>query len=136
MERANTRGVGVWVAAALCVAAVQSAAAADTEEDKNASWKYHIALGAQLLPDYDETGRSSGLSEQEFFAQIIADGRFGNDCDAPSKRVTICAVGPWHAGINVTLLGTPVVRGDKPQFSPDEFNDVAQSIVASKYLYW
>lgn len=102
-------------------------------------WSTYVGLGAQFLPDYDETGRTSGLSNQEFFALVTADGRFGADCSgAANDRFHWCSNplrGPWHTGLSLTLLGTPVKREDRPSISPNEFNDVARSVIMSHHVY-
>lgn len=117
-----------------------SVSAADDPTLGDDRWASYVALGAQLLPDYDENGRGSGLNKQEFFAQVTADGRFGNDCTEPFragfKACTNPLTGPWHTGVALTLLGTPVQREDKPSISPTEFNDVARTAVISGYLYF
>jgi hypothetical protein len=114
-------------------------------------WTSYVGLGAQFLPDYDENGRGSGLNKQELFALVTADGRFGNDCgdrdekgklreteQNKKKSFQVCLnplMGPWHTGVTLTLLGTPVQREDKPAISPTEFNDVARTAVMAGYLY-
>ena len=124
--------------ATLCSSPSVSAAEDPTEGDDR--WTSYVALGAQLLPDYDENGRGSGLNKQEFFALVTADGRFGEDCtgSSMSSGFKTCAnplTGPWHTGVALTLLGTPVQREDKPSISPTEFNDVARTAVISGYFF-
>lgn len=123
------------------------------DESVDDRWTSYVGLGAQFLPDYDENGRGSGLNKQELFALVTADGRFGDDCVAtfdrksagqpsapsPLPRFKYCMnplIGPWHTGVALTLLGTPVKREDKPAISPTEFNDVARTAVFSGYLYF
>lgn len=114
----------------LLLSSTAYSADAPVEPNKNSSWIYHVALGAQLVPKYDEqTGKNLGLKDQKFFAQLNADGRFGSET---CSWTTLCL----HGGVNLTLAGTSVQRADKPVFSPKEFNDVAQSIIAAGYLYW
>src|SRR5262245_39924748 len=50
---------------------------ADVVATYDSRWMPSLALGAQFLPDYDENGRSSGLSKQQFFALMTVDGSFG-----------------------------------------------------------
>ena len=124
--------------AILCSSPSVGAAEDPTEGDDR--WTSYVALGAQLLPDYDENGRGSGLNKQEFFALVTADGRFGEDCtgSSMSSGFKTCAnplTGPWHTGVALTLLGTPVQREDKPSISPTEFNDVARTAVISGYFF-
>ena len=100
----------------------------------DSNWISYVALGAQFLPDYDEEGRSSGLNKQQFFASMTVDGRFNDDKinhAGPSNPFK----SPFHAGVTLSLLGTPIKREDKPSVSPTEFNDVAQTIVSSLYYF-
>jgi hypothetical protein len=102
----------------------------------DSNWVSYVALGAQFLPDYDENGRSSGLDKQQFFGQITVDGHFGDDgTQTKSISWTNPFSSPFHTGVVVSLLGTPVKRDDKPSISPKEFNDVAQTIVGSAYWF-
>jgi hypothetical protein len=100
----------------------------------DSNWASYVALGAQFLPDYDEEGRSSGLSKQQFFASMTVDGRF-NDDDVASGGVSNPLNTPFHTGVTLSLLGTPIKREDRPSVSPTEFNDVAQTIVSSLYFF-
>ena len=145
MPRMNTRErtLACAIIAASLVASVginPSVSAAEDPTEGDDRWTSYVALGAQLLPDYDENGRGSGLNKQEFFALVTADGRFGSDCTGSFKAgFKACAnplTGPWHTGVALTLLGTPVQREDKPSISPTEFNDVARTAVISGYLYF
>jgi hypothetical protein len=100
----------------------------------DSNWVSYAALGAQFLPDYDEEGRSAGLNKQQFFASVTVDGRFNDDAidtDGPSNPLKA----PFHTGVTLSLLGTPIKREDKPSVSPTEFNDVAQTIVSSLYFF-
>jgi hypothetical protein len=100
----------------------------------DSNWVSYAALGAQFLPDYDEEGRSSGLSKQQFFASMTVDGRFNDDAAADGV-ISNPLNAPFHTGVTLSLLGTPIKREDRPSVSPTEFNDVAQTIVSSLYLY-
>ncbi len=118
----------------------QAADAADANNVNpvyDSNWVTHVALGAQFLPDYDEEGRSSGLSKQQFFGLLTVDGRFGEN-RADTENLSLFRSPnkvPFHAGVTVALLGTPIKREDKPSVAPTEFNDVAQTIVSSIYAF-
>lgn len=99
----------------------------------DSNWAPYVALGAQFLPDYDEHGRSSGLSKQQFFAMLTVDGRFGDEDKTFAWNKPFSSV--FNTGVTLSLLGTPVKREDKPSISPSEFNDVARTIVSSAYLF-
>lgn len=138
----RTRLASISVCLAAC--ALGQTASADTKlpakaKDDNvypvydSNWAPYVALGAQFLPDYDENGRSSGLSKQQFFAMLTVDGRFGDESrefhwSNPFRST-------FNTGVTLSLLGTPVKRDDKPSISPNEFNDVAKTIVSSAYLF-
>lgn len=96
-------------------------------------WISALALGVQFLPDYAADGKTNGLSKQKFFGMLMADGRFGNPRE--NGGFTAPFVGDYHVGVTVSMLGTAVARSDAQGNVPDEFNDVANSIFASMYLY-
>lgn len=85
-------------------------------------WYSSMSLGAQFLPEYTEEGASSGFSEQRFFGQLRAEGRWNR----------------WNAGIHVTFRGAPVVRNAEstPGVVPREFNDIADTIITGPYVSW
>ncbi len=102
----------------------------------DSNWASYVALGAQFLPDYDEEGRGSGLSKQQFFGLLTVDGRFGDEgVDDTEFKFRNPFSTPFHTGVTLALLGTPIKREDKPSISPTEFNDVAQTIVSSVYFF-
>jgi hypothetical protein len=98
------------------------------------TWISSVGLGAQFLPDYDQDGRSSGLNQREFFADITVDGRFREDCSGFSLG-GFCSL---HAGLRLLLLGTPVaVPADStPGVLPKNFTDVASAVVFAPHIYW
>lgn len=121
---------GVTVPAVARAAEDQKPPKATAEADSwalraNSPWISSLGLGAQFLPNYNDEGKSEGLKEQRFFAELSLDSRF-------SDR--------WHGGVKLLTLGTPVVRDPNAQSNPDvvpkKFDDVADTIVAAPYAYW
>lgn len=148
--KAHERTSACAIVIATVCGAMGSALAADEtppppDDDR---WTSYVGLGAQFMPDYDENGRGSGLNKQELFALVTVDGRFGEDCGLrddegkptdKSKTFQVCLnpmTGPWHTGVALSLLGTPVKRENKPAISPTEFNDVARTAVIAGYFYF
>lgn len=124
---------GVSTAAAAEEVKATDAKVLKVEPVFDGKWISYIAIGAQFLPDYDETsGRNTGLNKQQMFGQLTVDGRFGS-ADKFSLKSPFST--PFHTGVQVSLLGTAVKRPDKPSVSPSDFNDVAHTLVASGYLY-
>src|SRR5882724_6804285 len=53
--------------------------------DTPRTWVSYVGLGAQFLPEYNSEGKSEGFNQQEFFADVVVDGHFTNDCSPPGN---------------------------------------------------